>query len=224
MDNRRVRTNTQRYGGYPARENNTQRYLSMCKFRVGDIVRIIKPLEVWIEGRKKPIKFPIGSTFTIGSIRLRGKNIPVSAAKSGEIFKYILIDSESRQITEVGQHMFDDTMLEGHERRIKDLKKTCILYKFIIGMRTAVKILLLLAAIFALVFGMAELLTGNSQAKFNFNYAILALVFFIAFLSITLLENIKYPEGLEKALLNKARSKAKLVYCDYDYYNMTVTD
>lgn len=210
----------------PAQKNsmsyNGVNYITVCKFRVGDRVKLIKPLDAWSNGKKKPVRFPAGTIFTIGHIKIRGENPPIDVAKSGEIYIYTLVDDTNRRVAEVGQYMFDYTVAEEHERRINDLKKTCIKHKVIIGGRTLIKILLLMAAITAVILGMTDFMISRSQDKFNISYVLVALGLFIIFIALSLLESIKYPNGLERTLMNKARSQAKLVYCTYDYYNMTI--
>ena len=202
--------------------SNSANYIKVCKFKVGDRVKLIKSLDAWNDRKKKPVRFPVGTILTIGHIKIRGQNLPIDAAKSGEIYIYTLVDDENTRVAEVGQYMFDATVAEEHKRKIKDLKKTCIKYKFIIGGRTLIKILLLMAAIATVILGMVDSMVNSSRDKFGISYVLVALGLFTIFIALNLLENIKYPNGLEITLMNKARSQAKQVYCTYDYYNMTI--
>lgn len=195
-----------------------------CKFKVGDTVTLIRPLETRYGEKGKRVTFKPGTSFVIGGIKVRYRDMATNKNDAYELYSFALADNNGNVVAEVGQYMFDDCVASIHAEKVKELKKTCTKYKCIIGARTLLDIIILLSAIIIIMVGMTQALMSNSFEHINVGDMIVIASLVVIFISLRLLENIKYPKGLERTLMDKAKTKAKFVYCTYDYDSMTVSN
>lgn len=193
-----------------------------CKFKRGDSVTLIRTLETRSGARRKRVVYPKGTTFTIGDIRLRHRNVETSSDDAYELYNYTLVDEDNNTVAVVGQYMFDTDVAGRHAYNVRKLKKLCSKYHFIIGTKTLISISLLVGAIGVVMLGLVRALMNQSFEVLDLSYIIVAACLFGLFIVIQWIESIKYPKGLERTLMDRAKTQSKLVYCNYDYDSMAV--
>mgnify|MGYP003564463311 CR=1 FL=1 len=72
-----------------------------CKFKRGDSITLIRTLETRSGARRKRVVYPKGTTFTIGDIRLRHRNVETSSDDEYELYNYTLVDEDNNTVAVV---------------------------------------------------------------------------------------------------------------------------
>lgn len=193
-------------------------YLNLCKFRVNDSIRLLETVKT------KSVVFPEGSNMTITDIKIRKRNLPMSTFRTGEAYSYELMDSSGNILDHVGQYMFDPTLIVSHKEKLNALKRLCFRGKAKIFALSALKITLLVMAIVLLLAGAIKYVLSEPPSEFDESYVIIAVSLFVVFLSVSALESIKFPGGLDKVLRDKVKMQADLIHCYYDNVSMNVWD